>query len=191
MGLFRRGQTGIRDISSQQLALVQAQAELLVASTAEENEHAQASSSEKLRKGDTAAPSPYEEEEEATAAAETQAKKAEAESATLPQAGQARFVLPNPSTDTGYDAVPLLDQLAMTNPFLQHQVLQAMSRPGGVIYEDTATGGLKPDSVAPKPVPAHLLDPYMNQQQQHRTKKTWRPRFLGGGRIAAEEEAEV
>lgn len=186
MSLFRTGQAGVEDMTAQQLALVQSQAQALAAAASADAGDAVAQNvSEKPKKGDLAAPSPYEEEKEATATAERQAQQA---SQTAAPASHRQFVLPNPSTDTGYDAVPLLDQLARTNPFLQHQVLQAMSTPGGVTYDGPAAGALLTDDVAPKPIPAHLLDPY---SQQHQPKKTWRPRFLGGGRKAAEEGGEV
>jgi hypothetical protein len=192
LALFRTGQAGIQDMSSQQLALVEAQAQALAAAVSQ-NEDQPFQVSEKPKKGDLAAPSPYEEEKEATAGAERQAQKAQADAAAAAgqaqatsaqapnQYGHPQFVLPNPSTDNGYEAVPLLEQLARTNPFLQHQVLQAMSTPGGVAYDGIAGGASLMDDSAPKPPPAHLLDPYA---QQHQPKKTWRPRFLGGGQPA-------
>ena len=86
---------------------------------------------------------------------------------TATGAQQPQFVLPNPTDNSGYDAgMPLLNQLALTNPMLQRQVLQALSTPGGVTYASNGGPSLLDDGTAPAVPPPHLMGPYAGVMPQ-------------------------
>ena len=82
-------------------------------------------------------------------------------------AQQPQFVLPNPTDNSGYDAgMPLLNQLALTNPMLQRQVLQALSTPGGVAYANNGGPSLLDDGTAAAVPPPHMMGPYAGVMPQ-------------------------